>query len=115
MPKHKAPERVDLGHDHFLTYFRWAPDDLPANRERYGIPLPRVEKAGAQIYHPNLKQPGTECASGINFDIPEMQGIFEGRTMWQVQSWDPLTINPSLLCLTCGDHGFIREGKWVPA
>ncbi len=26
-----------------------------------------------------------------------------------------LTISPSLLCRTCGNHGFIRDGKWVPA
>lgn len=29
-------------------------------------------------------------------------------------STDPLTISPSLLC-RCGDHGFIRDGKWVAA
>ena len=29
-------------------------------------------------------------------------------------STDPLTISPSLLC-RCGDHGFIREGRWIPA
>jgi hypothetical protein len=26
-----------------------------------------------------------------------------------------LTIAPSLLCRTCGNHGFIRDGRWVPA
>ncbi|HEV2253844.1 MAG TPA: hypothetical protein VGS06_11680 [Streptosporangiaceae bacterium] len=26
-----------------------------------------------------------------------------------------LTIAPSLLCRTCGNHGFIRDGCWVPA
>jgi len=34
--------------------------------------------------------------------------------VWDVQSWDPLTISPSVLC-SCGDHGFIREGRWVRA
>ena len=29
-------------------------------------------------------------------------------------AYDPLTVAPSLLC-ACGDHGFIRDGKWVPA
>ena len=28
--------------------------------------------------------------------------------------WEPLTISPSVLC-QCGDHGFIRNGKWVVA
>lgn len=26
-----------------------------------------------------------------------------------------LTLAPSILCKTCGDHGFIREGRWVAA
>jgi hypothetical protein len=26
-----------------------------------------------------------------------------------------LTLSPSLLCMRCGDHGFIRNGKWVKA
>lgn len=36
---------------------------------------------------------------------------------WKVESWEPLTLSPSLLCMRkeCGTHGFIREGKWVPA
>jgi len=24
-----------------------------------------------------------------------------------------LTVSPSLLCRTCGHHGFIRDGRWV--
>jgi hypothetical protein len=34
---------------------------------------------------------------------------------WTVQSTDPITLSPSLLCSACGEHGFIRDGKWVPA
>lgn len=34
---------------------------------------------------------------------------------WDLVQLDPLTISPSLLCRGCGHHGFIREGKWVPA
>lgn len=26
-----------------------------------------------------------------------------------------LTLTPSLLCPTCGNHGFIRDGRWVVA
>ena len=50
---------------------------------------------------------------------------FEGRswarsfnrqiTVWTVESDDPLTLSPSILCRACGDHGFIRNGKWVRA
>jgi len=34
---------------------------------------------------------------------------------WEVISLDPLTLSPSLLCRACQHHGFIREGRWVPA
>ncbi len=34
---------------------------------------------------------------------------------WTVVTKEPLTISPSILCGECGVHGFIRDGKWVPA
>lgn len=34
---------------------------------------------------------------------------------WEIGSENPLTISPSLLCTACQKHGFIRDGKWVPA
>jgi hypothetical protein len=34
---------------------------------------------------------------------------------WNVVSLDPLTLSPSVLCRTCQLHGFIRDGRWVPA
>lgn len=104
---------IDLGHDHFLSYFRWAPDDLPENVARYGTPLPCVEKAGATVRH--ASKAGADCLSAVHFDIPEMLLFGGDRNVWKVKSWEPLTLSPSLLCIRCGDHGFIRDGKWVPA
>lgn len=52
------------------------------------------------------------CMGGITLDVPAAEGLSGAR--WQVQSMAPLTVSPSLLC-QCGDHGFIRDGKWVPA
>ena len=37
------------------------------------------------------------------------------RNDWRIERLDPLTLSPSLLCRACGHHGFIRDGKWVPA
>jgi hypothetical protein len=34
---------------------------------------------------------------------------------WDVLSVKPLTLAPSLLCRVCQHHGFIRDGRWVPA
>lgn len=33
---------------------------------------------------------------------------------WRLESLDPLTLSPSLLCRICGTHGFIRSGRWEP-
>lgn len=34
---------------------------------------------------------------------------------WTVLSSDPWTLDGSVQCHTCGLHGWIRDGKWVPA
>jgi len=34
---------------------------------------------------------------------------------WQVVSYDPLTLVPSVACPRCGAHGFIIDGTWRPA
>ncbi len=34
---------------------------------------------------------------------------------WEVAQLEPLTLTPSLLCTACKFHGFITNGKWVPA
>lgn len=34
---------------------------------------------------------------------------------WQLVSRDPITISPSVNYTCCGVHGFLRDGKWVPA
>lgn len=34
---------------------------------------------------------------------------------WDVLSVEPLTLSPSMRCRACEHHGFIKEGRWVPA
>ncbi len=59
------------------------------------------------------KPDGTECWGGsIMFDLPQNAHVPD-RAKWQVESMDPLTLSPSLLCTLCGSHGYIREGRWV--
>ena len=109
------PERfdLDLGDGHWLEYAGWWPDrDL--NPQYDG--LPDIERIGATIYHTTDKTETGMCAGFVHFDTPEIAKIVpreQGR--WQVQSWDPMTLTPSILCRGCGDHGFIRNGKWERA
>lgn len=52
------------------------------------------------------------AAGGVNFENApaSVQG-----PRWRKLSDEPLTIQPSVLCRTCGLHGFITNGQWVPA
>lgn len=57
-------------------------------------------------------------AGGVNFDTPEARKAYEHRPngpFWEVRSWEPLTIFPSVNCLTCGHHGWIENGRWRDA
>jgi hypothetical protein len=101
---------LDLGDGHTLTWCAWAPD-----RElnpQYAN-LPDIERAGATVEHDNPAT-GQRCPGFIYIDSPQARELFPGRQFWTVESWEPLTLSPSLLC-SCGDHGFVREGRWVRA
>lgn len=101
---------IDLGDEHALRFYRWAPD-RGINPQYEGIP--DVERYGAIVYH--KKKDGSECWSGVTFESEVAKKIGDDRPSWKVESWEPLTLSPSLLCRLCGDHGFIRNGKWERA
>lgn len=68
---------------------------------------------GAIENHPDQREPEKTCAGSIMFDTPEGRQ-FHGPH-WTIEQEDPLTLSPSILCRACGNHGFIRDGKWIPA
>lgn len=39
----------------------------------------------------------------------------DGKAYWTIESEEPLTLSPSLLCTACGDHGWVRDGAWAPS
>ena len=55
------------------------------------------------------------CSGSVLFDLPGVAEAFPDRPLWRVESWEPLTLSPSVQCRTCGHHGHVREGIWVPA
>ncbi len=94
---------IDLGCDHSLRFQPFAPGADSG--------LPEVERYGAHVHH--QKPGGGDCVGFIVFaGLPPE--IATGGPAWDVESWEPLTLSPSLLC-SCGDHGFVRAGRWVPA
>ena len=86
-------ERVDIGHGHTLRAITYTGDEHPS---------------GWEVEHQNLHDLSQECGAGVW--VARREG-----NLWTLVSWEPLTIAPSVLCLRCGDHGFIQGGKWVPA
>lgn len=98
------PVDVELGHGHRLRYSAF--DGL-----RFGATIEHPRADGK--YPKDDGSPGL-CWSGVYFDTPEVRAVLAGqRTFWQVDSVEPLTLSPSILCLECRDHGWIRDGKWV--
>jgi hypothetical protein len=100
---------MDLGDNHWLRFTSWKPD-RELNPQYEGFP--DIERLGAIMTHktPN----GIECEGSIFFDSEVTRKFFESRDRWTVESWEPLTLMPSVLC-HCGDHGFVHKGRWVHA
>lgn len=65
---------------------------------------------GMVYEHPTVGKPGQTCRSSITF-----AGHGWPEDNWTVESLDPLTLSPSLACRICGHHGFVKEGRWIPA
>lgn len=101
-----AQTRIDLGSGRDAVYFT-AHDDAEQLGEVIGLiethPLQRVF---------DDRPAGAECAGVVFFDVP---GNEVDRPKWTVECWEPLTLSPSILCGLCGNHGFIRGGRWVEA
>jgi hypothetical protein len=98
---------IDLGMDHYITIAVWSPDlELNPECRKYASELPL--KSSGIVRHKTPE--GDDCKGVITFDSPIAREVFKGP-FWTVDSWDPLTLSPSLLC-HCGDHGFIKRGLW---
>lgn len=101
---------TDIGHGHKVHWASWRPDRELNPQYAH---LPDVEHAQLSVYHRRADN-GEPCMGGAMIDtVPDVVRGPE-RDLWQLVSLEPLTLSPSLLCV-CGDHGFIRDGQWVPA
>ena len=93
-------DQIDLGDGHTIEFSSYEGD----------------HRAGAIVTH--KKPDGETCESFISFRgrawaTQFKDGLAEGS--WDLVSDDPVTLSPSLACRVCGDHGFVREGRWVRA
>jgi len=88
-------EAIDLGNGTKYTRVVWGDNN---------------EWVGINEWH--LTPAGELCGGWIPFAGTSYPA---GQPTWDVISRAPLTLSPSLLCRSCQHHGFIREGRWVPA
>lgn len=86
-------DRTDLGHG---VSYSWVSNQ---SGKRIGI----IE------WHVCQDPDGELSGGGVYFEMPG------DGPRWQLESQDPLTISPSVLCVRCGLHGFIKDGRWLPA
>lgn len=63
----------------------------------------------------DYEHPAKGACNGKDFYIPCAADGIVAEKHWRLHSEQPLTLSPSLPCPVCGHHGFIRDGKWVPA
>lgn len=90
---------IDLGDGHYLRFVSYGDD----------------KRTGANVFH--KKKDGTDCSGWIPFEGGEWAAQFPDglNNAWKVVEWEPLTLQPSLACRVCGDHGHVTKGKWVRA
>lgn len=88
---------LDLGLSHYLRWFTYQ-----GAEER---------RVGALIYHPDLRSPTLFCISSPTWENEPG----DTRPLWNLEGSadEHITLTPSIRCGTCGDHGFVRDGKWV--
>jgi hypothetical protein len=94
---------IDLGDNHTITLRRWP-----------GEPVDDASPWHAAAYT-HLTPAGQPCSGYITLDVPAMAELWPTVERWTVESWEPLTLSPSLECRVCGDHGFVKAGRWVRA
>ena len=89
---------IDLGDNHSMRFLEFEGD------------------AKSAFEYKHFRPDGTECIGHISITGAAWAQAFNNKIeTWDVQSWEPFTCTPSLLCRVCGDHGFITDGKWVKA
>lgn len=66
---------------------------------------------GVLLLHPCTKR----SAEQFSPDFIPVKPYPDLPESWTLESRDPITISPSVNFTCCGCHGFIQQGKWVPA
>jgi uncharacterized protein DUF6527 len=96
----QVPEKfdLDLGDGHWL---RWS--------------TYKDERCGGIITHTSDKTETGWCEGAFTIRGTQWNKEEPKRASWEMSgTFEAPTLSPSFLC-HCGDHGFIRDGRWVKA
>ena len=95
---------VDIGHG--LTAALRLSEKFPDLED--GVPV------GVLLTHSCAKRNGEAVQDFIPLKYPGLSP-FAAEKNWDLINKDPISIQPSVAYTCCGVHGFLTDGKWVPA
>lgn len=94
----EAKHDLDLGDGHWIDWSNY-----------------KDERCGGIITHTTVKNETGFCQGAFTIKGSKWDVEYPGRAHWEFSGTPEVpTLAPSFLC-HCGDHGFVREGKWVRA
>src|SRR6266853_664972 len=94
----KSPHDLDLGDGHYLDWTTY-----------------KGSRCGGIITHTLGKSENGLCSGSFWIDERFKHDTGGHGSVWQLTGPDSSpTLSPSFLC-HCGDHGWVRDGKWVRA
>lgn len=67
------------------------------------------------VYEQHANSNGDPCIGALTLVIPGERERNGSTPMWDVVQSEPLTLSPSILCRSCGKHGYIHNGRWEEA
>lgn len=99
-------EPIDIGHG-LTAALRMAESDMAPEGSHPGWKAGDV--LGVLLTHPCAKRDGQVVHDFIPVNYMPSRD-------WNLVSRDPITLAPSVHYVgCCGLHGFVQEGKWIPA
>lgn len=119
-PEHLTTDDwFDLGDGYRYKFLTWNPDfSIASNAAKWAHLAHLIKRhpvVGATISHRCRTESGVH-EGAIYFRTVLTKAVPSFDKCWDVQSWAPLHISPSLLShCPCNSHGFIRGGRWVKA
>lgn len=95
--------------DHFPSFITpdlWLDD---AHAIQFMTREGETKPSEALFCHRDKRNPDEWCIGGFQWRSPNP------AANWTLVSLSPLHVEPSIHCLTCGEHGWVRDGKWIQA